>query len=173
MQTKTFPTLLMVVVLASLGQAFAQQDAQPSTKPISVYRVEFVFNELQDGKQINSRRYEMLAKADETNRLRIGSRVPVSTTGGGFQYLDVGMNMDCRVAESEGKILLNITADSSGFALPQGKSVEAVSGQPVILQMRFGVDTVVLPGKPTLVSSMDDPSSNSRFQLEVTATKVK
>jgi hypothetical protein len=31
----------------------------------------------------------------------------------------------------------------------------------------------VKPGKPTLVASMDDVVTNRRYEIEVTATKVK
>jgi len=31
----------------------------------------------------------------------------------------------------------------------------------------------VTPGRPTVVASMDDVESNRRYEIEVTATKVK
>jgi len=42
-----------------------------------------------------------------------------------------------------------------------------------VQQFRSQVDTIVSPGKPTIVSRMDDPSSKRRFQLEVTASKAR
>jgi hypothetical protein len=38
---------------------------------------------------------------------------------------------------------------------------------------RTEVESIVRPGKPTLVASMDDVVTNRRYEIEVTATKVK
>jgi|SRR5215469_1165733 len=143
-------------------------------KPAGAYRVQFVFSEMQDGKTVNSRSYEMLAQAGQLNKIRAGARMPVSSPGGAnFQYLDIGMNIDCRVEDRDGGIGLNITADSSSFTFPETDKAIYAPGQPIVQQFRSQVDTVVSPGKPTLVSSMDDPSSKRRFQLEVTASRVR
>ena len=34
-------------------------------------------------------------------------------------------------------------------------------------------DALVLPGQPTLVASLDDPSTHKRYQVSVTATKLR
>jgi hypothetical protein len=139
--------------------------------------VEFVFSELQDNKIVNSRTYEMLAQSGigagyPPNKIRAGARVPV-LTGPSFQYFDIGMNIDCRVEDRDGGIGLNITADSSSLTFPEADKSTPGSGHPIVQQFRAEVDTVVTPGKPTIVSKMDDPSSKRRFQLEVTASKAK
>jgi hypothetical protein len=90
-----------------------------------------------------------------------------------FQYLDVGMNIDCRFAERDKGLWLYISIDSSSFSLPEEQRAWTVSGQPIVRELRSQLETVVRPGNPILVSSMDDPSSKRRFQLEVTATKVR
>lgn len=170
---------LGLAVMLGLGGA-ARVNAQEnkseaaSPKPAAVYRVEFAFSELQGGKVVNSRSYEMLAQAGQLNKIRAGARMPVSSPGGAnFQYLDIGMNIDCRVEERDGGIGLNITADSSSFTFPETDKATYAPGQPIVQQFRSQVDTVVNPGKPTIVSSMDDPSSKRRFHLEVTASRVK
>lgn len=144
-----------------------------SPKLVAAYRLEFVFSELQGGKRVNSRSYEMLAQQGRVNKLRAGARVPVSTGSPNFQYLDIGMSIDCQVEERDGHIALSLTADSSNFKLPEAEKITSAPHQPIIQQLRSQVDTLVSPGKPTVISSMDDPSSKRRFQLEVTATKVE
>jgi hypothetical protein len=44
---------------------------------------------------------------------------------------------------------------------------------PVIRQIKMSGSTVVTPGKPIVIGSADDPTSNRQFQLEVTVTKLR
>jgi hypothetical protein len=146
------------------------KDASAS-KPLSAYRLEFTVTELDDLKKINSRSYSMLVQQGILNKLRIGVRVPVPTgvvPNSQFQYLDVGMSIDCTIQERDDLVLLSSTMDVSGIA-----QREEQTHQPAIRQTKWEVRTILSPGKPTLVSSVDDPTSKGRFQLEVMATKVK
>ena len=128
-----------------------------------------VLTEVEDGKKNNSRTYSLMAREGILNKLRAGVRVPIATNMGSipqFQYLDVGMNIDCRVEEREGSLALNAVADSSSFSLPgEPKAPGSVAERPVIRQMRSEINTVISLGKTTLISSMDDPSSKRRQAL--------
>jgi hypothetical protein len=44
---------------------------------------------------------------------------------------------------------------------------------PVFHAISQHLRTVLTPGKPQMITSVDDPNSNKRFQVEVTATKVE
>ena len=44
---------------------------------------------------------------------------------------------------------------------------------PVVRQIKIDGSTVVVPGKPIVIGSADDPTSNRQFQLEVTVTKLR
>ena len=182
---------ILMIVLGLVGfvpvgmaqdQSHDNQEKSPekpaAPKSLNAYRVDFLLTELEDGKKNNSRTYSLMAREGILNKLRAGVRVPIATNMGSpipqFQYLDVGMNIDCRVEEREGSLVLNAVADSSSFSLPgEPKAPGSVAERPVIRQMRSEINTVISLGKTTLISSMDDPSSKRRFQLEVTATKVK
>jgi len=172
--------LAVSLEVSAAAPARAQENKSEATvpsKPANAYRVEFVFSELQDNKIVNSRTYEMLAQAgvragQPPNKIRAGAHVPV-LTGPSFQYFDIGMNIDCRVEDRDGGIGLNITADSSSLTFPDTDKSTPASSHPIVQQFRAEVDTTVTPGKPTIVSRMDDPSSKRRFQLEVTASKAK
>jgi hypothetical protein len=50
---------------------------------------------------------------------------------------------------------------------------QTANANPVFRQQRSNIYSVVTPGKPTLVASMDDVVTNRRYEIEVTATKVK
>jgi hypothetical protein len=148
---------------------------EPLSNSLSSYRVDFTLTEVNDGKRTNARNYSLITQVGHRDKLRVGGRVPVATTEGPslpqmqFQYLDIGMNIDCTVQELDGAVLLTSTIEASSVAPQRDEQTH----QPVIRQMRFEIRTVLSPGKPTMISSMDDPTSKERFQVEVTATKVR
>jgi hypothetical protein len=51
---------------------------------------------------INSRAYSMEISSDPrsvNSSIRTGSRIPTPGKDGSFSYLDLGINIDCRLAE--------------------------------------------------------------------------
>jgi len=149
--------------------AIAQQDTKPQ-KPITAYRLEFNVRELDNGKRVNSRNYMIMAAEGDYARMRVGNRVPYQTAEKQYQYSNVGMNIDCRPHGQEEGVALDITVDFSSVAPP---SETAPSYNPVFRSNSSTVQTVLALGKPTLVTSLDDVDSNRRYEIEVTATKVK
>ncbi len=155
------------------GRELRQETKDESlSKPLAAYHVKFVITELDEGKKVNSRTYSLVVQQGILNKLRIGGRVPIATSMGSnpqFQYLDIGVNIDCIVQERGGSILMSGTIELSSMARQRDEQ----TAQPVIRQMKAEVRTILSPGKPTVISSMDDPTGKGRFELEVTATKVK
>src|SRR6185437_242444 len=96
--------VLIFGVLNTVQTLHAQEEHKQASEPASAkvvhaYRVDFSINELQDGKKINSRHYSMILTSGDRNQIKIGTRVPVSTTPSvstQFQYMDVGTNINCR-----------------------------------------------------------------------------
>jgi hypothetical protein len=180
---------LVMLALASQGaiaqgdkktenpESAAQNGNAAAKKPLNVYRLDFVLSEFIDGKKVNTRSYTVTAREDEMNKLRSGARYPVATgtaeKNTQFQYLDVGVSIDCRVVERGGYLELNAVIDSSDIEGADAHGVPNLMGQnPVIGQMKSDIRSLIRPGTPTMVSSMDDPASKRRFQLDVTATKT-
>ena len=178
---------LAIVVLTCLGGVAGGQEPeqQPTTKPANqssqpgnTYLLEFTLREIDGGKKVNARSYLMRAQSGGImNKIRAGSRVPI-TTGvvqdpklTQFQYLDVGMSIDCRVEELGRDVLLDFVVDFSSLA-PDQASNPALGGQPVIGSVRTQTHTIVELGKPTLLSRTDDPGSKRTFELDVTVTKL-
>jgi hypothetical protein len=139
-------------------------------KPGVTYRIEFNVREIEDGKRLNSRNYVMVLEEGSYGSFRVGNRVPVVLEKGP-QYLDAGMNIDCRPRERGEGISLDIRVESVS-AIPQEQPPTG-TGNPVFRQQRTNVSPVVTLGKPTVVASMDDVLSNRRYEIEVTAAKVK
>jgi hypothetical protein len=141
-------------------------------KPLEEYHLDFSLNEIEDGKKINSRQYSMNVATNEGNEIKIGTRVPVESKEGEFQYLDVGTSLFARIGEMRGQTELTVRAETSSFAIPEPNS-EKRDLHPIIRQLKMG-GTALLPlTKTVVIGSADDPNSKRQFQLEVTVTKLR
>lgn len=173
-------TLILTPLAIGPLKLNAQQPESAKTpeveKALNSYRLDFTLSELDDGKKINTRQYSMHSRPSDWNEIKIGTRVPVEAKQGEFQYLDVGMNIRCRLndqtdqASLGNNVALSVHADLSTFAVPeqQGQSM-----RPAIRQMKIEASTIVTLGKPVVVGVVDDPNSKHQYQLEVTATKLR
>ncbi|PYX81147.1 MAG: hypothetical protein DMG70_20765 [Acidobacteria bacterium] len=167
--------LLLFIVAWSVPPSFAQKSnpalerAEASEKPLNAYRLDYAVNEIEDGRKINSRQYSMNLNGGDANSIRIGTRVPVETKQGEFQYLDVGTNIWSRVTERENGLGLEVRAEISNFAMNNQEN----SVRPLLRQMQINGSTLATVGKPLVIGSVDDPNSKRQFQLEVTATKLR
>jgi hypothetical protein len=169
---------MLVLPLLSVS-AQDRNGAEPTT-----YKVEF---NLRDGAQSGAsagRRYAMVLAAKGHGTFRIGNRVPVATQSQDagkpalvstqYTYVDVGVNIGCEVREvAAGQIGLRATLDISSV-LPRDKPAEtSAAGRPVIGQLKIDVDTLVSPGKPRVVASIDDPVTARRLDVEATVTRIE
>jgi hypothetical protein len=177
----------IAVALLLANAAFSQNPQKTDTIPeqkqpvvnvtADTYRLDIVIRELQDGKVISSRSYSGLAKEgerhDRARTIKIGSRLPVQSGPQGMNYLDVGTNLDFRVWKMEGQLILAMTLEVSSVAPTDSTSTTKLTETPILRQFRIDQEAAIPLGKPTLLDSLDDPNSNHKFQIEVTATKEK
>ena len=175
---KKFLRLLLILGLVSLVAA------QETPKHVQrIYKVVFLLYEVEDGKKINERTYTVpvtsVDGSPHDSSITVGSRVPVATgTAAGntvFQYLDVGLKIDCNVSEQDNKFIVHGDVELSSIVLPdQGTGVHSdLSLQPVVRRIRQTFTTLVPPGKPTVVTTADDITSKKSMQVEVTATRLE
>lgn len=169
---KRFLQLLLILGLVSV------MAAQEGPKHLQrIYKVAFLIYEVEDGKKINERTYTLpVTNVDGSPRdssIKVGTRVPIATGEKQFQYLDVGLNIECNVTEQEDKFIVHGGVDLSSFALPEQGANTPSAGNPVLRNVRQSFTTLVVPGKPTLVTTMDDVNSKKRLQIEVTATRIE
>lgn len=169
--------ILLVFLCAPLS--LVAQDAKPQ-RPSAVYRVDYTFSELQNDKRVNARSYSLLVRASERGSIRLGDRLPIMTStkegNAQFQYLDVGVNIDARVEDSDvpdvgSSVDLFTSIDVSNLAPDQ--STDNRTGSPIVRQTKFQNENIVPLGKQVLLSSADEVGGTRRFQIEVMATKVK
>jgi hypothetical protein len=159
--------LLLVAVLAPLAAI-----AQPG-RSSTVYRVDFNIKDTGDAGAKAGRKYSLLINDRQKSVFRVGSRVPTITGGGSttsaqYTYIDVGVNIDCTVAEQNGLVGMHADLDLSGAV----GSDHNMSSNPTISQIRLAIDTTLTPGKPTVVASFDDPVTSRRFEVEATVTRL-
>ena len=160
--------LLLLTVFGAAAQEASTEKAPKPPKPVNLYRLDFVIHESENGQSVNTRNYsQLIDAAGDWSRLRAGARVPV-TTDKGVQYTDVGVRIDYQLTEREGYVGLELRLEISNFA--QGQETK---DPPLLRTIGSDVKTAVLSGKPTVVSSIDDTASKRRYELEVTATKMK
>jgi hypothetical protein len=171
---------ILIGTISCLKMARAQEgskdqrvvDSPKPAKLLSVYRLEFVVREMEDGKRINSRSYTLSVEDSKRGIIHVGNRIPYNTGKDQFQYFDVGINIDCRLFDHESYITLEDTSIDISSVVKDESSVSGVLN-PIVRQARSSVAAAVTPGKPTIITSLDDVSSNRRYEVEVTATKVK
>jgi hypothetical protein len=177
---KNVSRLLLCLMVLFVARALRAQEPvlQPPKpqppQPTSTYKLDYVFSENQDGKKVNARSYSTLVRVRERGSIRLGSRIPVAVgaakdgSGNQIQYMDIGVNLDCRIAE-ELDSGIDLFTNAEVTSLTDANRV----GNPVVRQSKIQVESIVPAGKQVLLTSADEVDGTRRLQLEVTATKVK
>ena len=164
---------IAALLLAALAAPILPVLAQPP----EVYKVELTMRDATDASAKAGRHYTILIDTHGAGTFKLGSREPVATgpsTPGNtpqFTYIDTGVNIDCRLEQdgnNTNRLQLRADIDISSV-LPQKTAVP----NPVIGQLRLNVTALVVPGKRTIVASIDDPVSNRKFDVEAFITKAE
>ena len=142
------------------------------------YRLDFVLKELDESKVLSQKAYFTFMSTDERQKgasIRSGTKVPYqSTSGGSYNYVDVGVNIDCqRIQEVNGQLVVQVIADISIVPAASTPGESAVPGFPVVRQNRWNSMAVIAIAKATTLFSSDDLNTKRKLQLELTATPVK
>jgi hypothetical protein len=154
------------------GASSSSDDAAP---PI-FYRLEFTIRELDREKLVDTRNYTLSVQSGVAESLLAGSEVPYPssayTTGSGTtkstSYRNIGVSIGCTVKELNDSPRLDLKLEVSD-SLPPGKDTDAPAFRKIVLNCR----SLLALGKPTTVGVVEDPGSRHRFQVDVTATKLK
>jgi hypothetical protein len=178
----------LVFLLTAISVSVAQnepkkqeQGARPASTASeaphqTAYKLEFKLFEMDDGKRINQRDFALMANAFDhagpSSTLRSGTRVPVSIPGEKPNYIDVGFTVNCQLVTQGNALATSIRMEVSSFALPEQSSEAHPTGMPVLRSSNLNVDTVITPGKPQVIASIDDVNSKKRMQVELTATRL-
>ena len=173
--------------IAFLVAAMAAPLLTVCAQPPEVYKVELTIRDAADASAKAGRRYVILVDTHGAGTFKIGSREPVATgsfqpsTGGTginplvntqYTYIDTGVNIECRLEPADGgRLQLRTDLDFSGIL--QQKVGAPAAPNPAIGQMKLNVTALLMPGKKTVVASIDDPVTSRKFDLEALVTKAE
>ena len=186
----TLIAFLLLVSAVQVGQA--QQTPAPSpapsrsavpspfeesvSQPAVYYRLDLVIREKDGENLVDTRTYSLWVQSGVQGDMAAGSDVPYQgssyTTGTGVtkntQYRSVGISIYCLVKEENDGPMLNLKLNISD-ALPPEKD----SNTPAFRNVTINARALLTLGKSTTVNIVEDPGSRHRFQVDVTATKLK
>ena len=186
--TLLITVLFMTAAFGGVRMACAQEHSKdPSSiaadDSVDAYRLDISFNELEDGKKLNTRHYSVDLTGGRPNEIKIGTRIPVaaatcnstsaSSSGSAseqYQYIDIGTEIEAQLINHGEE--LHVSGRISTLDTSAGPERSA-GLLPVIRQIRIEGSTALVIGKPVIIGSADDPNSKRQFEVEVTVTKLK
>jgi hypothetical protein len=166
----------LISACAVAQQSAAPQQETPKTNPrpapapnTDSRRFVFVLDELDHGRKLNSRSFEVLCREGQDSALKSGSRLPLYSGPTSFQYYDVGLNVRAHYnLRADNRLDTRIEFDMTNVAGETSKPSDTRE-QPVIRQNRSEISATITPEAPTLLDSIEDLSSGHTYQLTVTA----
>jgi hypothetical protein len=145
------------------------------------FKLAFVLYEVEDGKRTNQRDYMMIGRTDnQPSSIRVATKVPITTQEKGndkqYTYTDVGLRINCSMKEQvDRRLQFHCDIEISSFIRPEqiaNATGNAGPAAPFLRATRIDSWALLTPGKPALLTTVDDINSTKRMQIEVTATKM-
>lgn len=167
-----FTGLLWLTPIAAADEKQTDKQKRSSEKlsrPMKIYRLEFTVDELVEGKRVNTRTFSMMVKEGETNRVRMGTKLLISSSGTEAKFTDLGLKFDCKLEERGELILLDGKLDLND-------PVIAEDGKPnptMIRNLQAEIETAFPPDKNTVLGAYDDAASKRRYELRATVSRIK
>jgi hypothetical protein len=189
---KTVKTAVLFIAAASFLLQPLRAQEKPKTDEKAAHpsqlKVQIVFTEFEGEKKVKSIPYTSVfattGQPTDTMRLRIGSRVPLlAGKDGGFQYIDIGTNLDCTADRlDDGKFGLRIALERSwiqgDISLPVDPSVQVQTGstgfkEPVIGQYKTTEYLTARDGQTVETTVATDPLNGRQLKIELTLNVLK
>jgi len=179
---RTLHALLIPALFMPLLPVHAQE--KKDTEP-AAYKVEFAIRDNADSAK-TARRYTLRMDGDRRYAFKVGSRVPVAVrssqpgagdSGAGpavntqYTYLDVGVNIESMIIETNHRYTLRGSLDISTI-VQHDAAHGANPPSPTVAQTRMDIGTGIELGQPTVIATIDDPVTARQFQVEATVTRV-
>ena len=149
-------------------------------RPRKTYRLTYTITEIDDGKRVGTQHFSMVLVSGQRTTMKQGSKIPLATgtvsengssaTQTQFTYLDIGLNFDATLDESVNGVRLRSKAEQS--SLGADKTIAGVT-EPVVRQTVLEGTSILTPGKPLILGSLDIPDSTRRLDIDVVMDVVK
>jgi len=131
-----------------------------------LFHLEFSLDETLDGKPSGARNFKMLIQEGETNRVRMGSKILISSAESEPKFADVGLKFDCKLDEREGYISFDGKLELNDLVSPS-------TFPSTIRSFQAEIETAVLLDKATTIGVYEDAMNKRRYELRVLVTKAK
>jgi type II secretory pathway component GspD/PulD (secretin) len=147
--------------------------------PKKNYRLTYTINEMDSGKRVGSQHFTVALIPGQRTTLKQGSKVPVvtgtynpgsSSAQSQMTYLDVGMNFSASVEEFTDGVRLSTKVEQSSIAEEKSGVGEQ---DPIVRQTVLEGSSILAPGKPLTLGSLDIPGSTRRLEVEVVLEAVR
>jgi type II secretory pathway component GspD/PulD (secretin) len=157
----------------------AQKMLSDLDRPRKIYRLNYKITETDSGKAIGTRRFSLIVASGGKTDLKQGNKIPIvtgtgdagsSTQSSQVQYLDLGMNIEATVDGCQDGARLHTKVELS--SLSDEKSGVGTQ-DPVIRQTVLEGSSILSPGKPLVLGSLDIPGSTRQQEVEVVSELVQ
>ncbi|NYF78346.1 hypothetical protein [Granulicella arctica] len=175
------PSQNAVIVRASPEQLLLTQKLLTDLNRLKkIYRLTYTITETDAGKRIGIQHFSLIVVSGGKTTLKQGSKVPLVTgsytTGtSGTQtqmtYIDVGLNFDASLDEFVDGVRLRTKVEQSAIA--EEKSSPGMAGDPIVRQTVLEGTSILVPGKPLVLGSLDIPDSTRHLDVEVVMEAVR
>jgi hypothetical protein len=148
-------------------------------RPHKAYRLTYTISVMEDGKNIGTQHYSMVAIEGQHTTMKEGDKVPVATgtfstdsttAQTQFTYLDVGMNFEATVHSLSGGASLDSKVEQSSIG--PTNTIAGVA-EPVVRQSVLQNSSNVTLGKPLMLGSIDVPNSTRHLDIDVMVEPLK
>ncbi len=147
--------------------------------PRKSFRLTYTLTDFDGDKRVGTQHYSIVLVTGQRATFKQGSKIPVATGSYNngtnatapagaqtqFTYLDVGMNFDSTLDQVGGGAILRAKVEQSSVA-PEPANIAGVA-EPIIRQSVFEGYSVLTPGKPATLGSVDIVGSTHRLDITV------
>jgi hypothetical protein len=165
------PAVATTLVLLGplLGYEAAVHAANAPPRSHHVYRLDYSLTVTEVGKAPTTSAYVLNVEEGQGGDVRAGANIPLQLGSASMASprQDVGVSIHCQLARAGNDLVLHNSAELSA----PDASVDL--GPRAIRKISANDDAVVTPGKPTLVASIEEQVSHARYEVMVTATKLR
>jgi type II secretory pathway component GspD/PulD (secretin) len=147
--------------------------------PKTSYRLTYTLTEMDAGKRIGTQHVALIVANGQRVTMKQGTKIPVSTgtynsgtasSQTQMTYLDVGLNFDATLTGFDGGAELKSKVEQSGIA----EEKSSIGPQdPVVRQTVIEGISLLTPGKPLILGSLDVPGSTRHLDIEVMMEVLK
>jgi type II secretory pathway component GspD/PulD (secretin) len=148
-------------------------------RPRKLYRLTYTVAVSENGKNIGTQHYSLVASDGNRSTMKEGDKIPVATGSFStdnaasqtqFTYLDVGMSFDATVISMANGVSLKSKVEQSSIG-----STNTIAGvtEPVVRQSVLDGSSIATLGKPLMLGSIDIPNSTRHLDIDVMVEQIK